>query len=58
MYIHEGHNCILIYCLLFTGLFIYTTGCVLIIENLNTGQQKHLTGKLITGIINTVVPLL
>lgn len=27
-----------------TGLFVYTTGCILIIEDLNTGKQKHLTG--------------
>ncbi|KAK7003519.1 WD repeat-containing protein 90 [Biomphalaria glabrata] len=27
-----------------TGLFAYTSGCIIIIEDLNTGEQKHLIG--------------
>ncbi|KAK3091415.1 hypothetical protein FSP39_019740, partial [Pinctada imbricata] len=27
-----------------TGLFAYTCGCIVIIENLSTGEQKHLMG--------------
>lgn len=28
-----------------TGLFAYTSGCVIVIEDLNTGNQRHLMGK-------------
>ncbi|XP_035694518.1 WD repeat-containing protein 90-like [Branchiostoma floridae] len=27
-----------------TGVFAYTSGCVVILEDLNSGEQKHLTG--------------
>ena len=28
-----------------TGLFIYSSGCIVIIEDLSNSKQRHLTGK-------------
>ena len=29
-----------------TGLFAYTVGCVIVIEDLKSGEQQHLTGHI------------
>lgn len=31
-------------CSLVVGFFAYTCGCVVVIEDLKTGEQRHLTG--------------
>ena len=36
--------CAWYFCYLFPGLFVYTTGNTIIIEDLNNSSQKHLSG--------------
>lgn len=29
-----------------TGLFVYSSGCVVVVENLHDGRQRHLVGHI------------
>lgn len=51
------HKCVIwiVNCLTcFPGLFIYTSGCVVIVEDLNTSSQQYLQGKF-SNFENTVL---
>jgi len=37
-----------------TGFFAYTSGCVIVIEDLKTSEQKHLTGAYILATLTRV----
>ncbi len=41
-----------------TGLFVYSSGCIVVMEDLSTGKQTHMLGKHMSVAQINVLPIL